>query len=391
LKIRLPHVFSSAVKTIDHFRSRLPDYMTELRALVAFETPTGDVARIERAAAWLAERLTPFGKISRRDLNGYGPLLHILRPGTEHKVMLVGHIDTVWDVGSWSELWREDNGRIYGPGVYDMKGGLLFIVELLRWLDATGAEHPTLEILINPDEETGSVGSGRFIRETARESDLVLVLEPSTSAGIIKLARKGSGEYRLAIHGRSAHQGVEPELGVNAVVEAAHQIMRLLELQDLEAGTTVGPNVLRSGTASNVVPDHAELRVDVRAWTADEQRRLDDGIAALTPVLEGSTFELTGGWNRPPMEMCAESMAVFERAKSIGAGLDLDLQWARWGGSSDANLTAAVGTPTVDGLGPVGEGSHQHTESIEVDALPARMALFAELVASLADPITLSP
>jgi len=378
------------VSTIAHFRHRLPDHLKELRELVALETPTEDVAGIEKATAWLAERLAPFGEISSRNLNGYGPLLRLRRPGTAHKVMLAGHIDTVWEVGSWSDLWREDNGRIYGPGVYDMKGGLLFIVELLRWLDATGAEHPTLDILINPDEEIGSIGSRRALRETARENDLVLVLEPSTRDGVIKLARKGSGEYRLAIHGRSAHQGVEPELGVNAVVEAAHQVMRLLELQNLEAGTTVGPNVLRSGIASNVVPDHAELRIDVRAWTADEQRRLDEGLAALTPVLEGSTFELTGGWNRPPMEMCAESMAVFERAKSIGATLDLDLQWARWGGSSDANLTAAAGTPTVDGLGPVGEGSHQHTESIEVDALPARMALFAELVASLAEPITLS-
>ncbi len=215
----------------------------------------------------------------------------------------------------------------------------------------------------------------------------MLVLEPSTRAGVIKLARKGSGEYRLAIHGRSAHQGVEPELGVNAVVEAAHQIMRLLELQDLEAGTTIGPNVLRSGTASNVVPDHAELRIDVRAWTADEQHRLDEGIAGLTPVLEGSSFELTGGWNRPPMEMCAESMAVFERAKSIGAGLGSRSEVGPLGRFLRRQPHRREGIPTVDGLGPVGEGSHQHTESIEVDALPARMALFAELVASLSKPI----
>lgn len=368
----------------------MPDHLKELRELVAIETPSGDVAGIEKATKWLAERLISFGEISRHNLNGHGPLLRLRRPGTAHKVMLVGHIDTVWDVGSWPDLWREQNGRIYGPGVYDMKGGLLFIVELLRWLDATGAEHPTLDILVNPDEEIGSVGSRALIEKTARENDLVLVLEPSTRDGVIKLARKGSGEYRLVIRGRSAHQGVEPELGVNTVVEAAHQVMRLLELQDLVAGTTVGPNVLRSGTASNVVPDHAELRIDVRAWTADEQRRLDEGIAELAPVLEGSTFELSGGWNRPPMEMCAESMAVFERAKSIGGALDLDLRWVRWGGSSDANLTAAEGTPTVDGLGPVGEGSHQHTESIEVDALPARMALFAELVASLTRPIASS-
>jgi glutamate carboxypeptidase len=390
MKSRRPHVSSSAVSTIDYFRHRLPDYLNELRQLVAFETPTDDVTRIETATAWLAERLAPYGELSKENLEGYGPILRLRRPGTAHKVLLVGHIDTVWAVGSWPDLWREEDGRIFAPGVYDMKGGLLFILELLRWLDATGADHPTLEILINPDEEIGSVASEDPIREAARRNDLVLVLEPSNSDGVIKLARKGSGEFQLAIHGRSAHQGVEPELGVNAVVEAAHQVMRLLELQDLDAGTTVGPNVLRSGTASNVVPDHAELRIDVRAWTAEEQRRIDEGLAALAPVLEGSTFELTGDWNRPPMEMCAESMAVFERARDIGATLDLDLQWARWGGSSDANLTAAVGTPTVDGLGPVGEGSHQHTESIEIEALPARMALFAELVASLTKPIASS-
>jgi len=163
--------------------------------------------------------------------------------------------------------------------------------------------------------------------------------------------------------------------------------MQMLALQDLDAGTTVGPNVLRAGSASNVVPDRAELRIDVRAWTAEEQHRLDEGLAALRPVLEGSRFELTGGWNRPPMEMCPTSLAVFERARSIGERLGLDLTWVRWGGSSDANLTAAVGTPTVDGLGPIGEGSHQRTESIDIGALPARMALFAELVESLERPV----
>lgn len=369
----------------------MPQYLAELRELVAIETPTGTVEGAERAAEWLAQRLSPFGRLSREPMTGHGPLLHLHRAGTDHRVMLVGHYDTVWPVGSWPELWRECDGRIFGPGIYDMKGGLLFIIELLRWLDATGAEHPTLDIVLNPDEEIGSVASGKFIRRTARNNDLALVLEPSTTDGVIKLARKGSGEYILTIHGRAAHQGAEPELGVNAVVEVAHQVLALLELQDLNAGTTVGPNVLEASGASNVVPDHAELRIDVRAWTAGEQRRLDEGIAALRPVLEGSRLELTGGWNRPPMEICDTSLAVFERARAIGSTLDLDLRWVRWGGSSDANLTAAEGTPTVDGLGPVGEGSHQRSESIEIDALPARMALFAELVASLTQPLSVSP
>ena len=375
------------MNTIDHFRHRLPDYLTELRTLVAIETPTGHTAGSEEAAEWLSERLSSFGELSHGQLTGYGPLLRLRRPGTDHRVMLLGHLDTVWAVGSWPELWRKTDGHIFGPGIYDMKGGLLFILELLRWLESTGADHPTLDILINPDEEIGSPASAEVIREAAGKNDLALVLEPSTPDGIIKLGRKGSGEFTLNIRGRSAHQGVEPELGINAAVEAAHQVMRLLDLQDSEAGTTIGPNVLKAGTASNVVPDHAELRIDVRAWTADEQHRIETELRDLRPILEGSRLELSGRWNRPPMEVTPTSLAVFERARAIGADLGLELKWVRWGGSSDGNITADAGTPTVDGLGPVGEGSHQRIESIDVDALPARMALFAELVASLAEPV----
>jgi glutamate carboxypeptidase len=370
-----------------HFRSRLPLFLAELREFVGIESPTGDAAGRDRATAWLGERLAPLGELELEPLAGAGRLLRLRRPGAAHRVMLVGHLDTVWPVGSWPELWLERDGRVSGPGVYDMKGGLLFIVELLRWLAASGAEHPTLEVVVNPDEEIGSPASGRRIREIAAGCDLALVLEPSTPDGIIKLARKGSGEVVLTIHGRAAHQGVEPELGVNAIVEAAHQIGRLIELENRELGTTVGPNVLSAGSASNVVPDRAELRVDLRAWTADEQRRLDAGLAALRPVLSGSRIELRGGWNRPPMEPCPTSIAVFERARGIASGLGFDLEWARWGGSSDGNLTAAAGTPTVDGLGPVGEGSHQPTESIVVDAIPTRLALLAELVRSLTEPV----
>ena len=373
------------MSTVDAFRVRLPAYFTELRELVAIETPTGHEANARRAAAWLGERLSLFGELEQENLAGYGPLLRLRRPGSGPRVMLVGHLDTVWPVGSWPDLWHEADGAVSGPGVYDMKGGLLFMVELLRWLDGAGIEHPSLEIVINPDEEVGSQASRHRIREIAASCDAALVLEPTTRDGVVKVARKGSGEVVLTVRGRSAHQGVEPELGVNAVVEAAHQVIRLLELQDLAAGTTIGPNVIAAGSASNVVPDVARVEIDVRAWTAAEQRRLDTGLAALTPVLDGARLELRGGWNRPPMEATPASMALFERARRIGVGLGLDLRAARWGGSSDGNLTAAVGTPTLDGLGPVGEGSHQRSEAILVDAVPCRLALLAELVASLVE------
>jgi glutamate carboxypeptidase len=375
------------VNTLDHFRRRLPGFAAELEELVGLETPTGDVPRMGEAAAWLGRRMAPFGALTVETIEGYGPMLRLRRPGAGHRVMLIGHLDTVWPVESWPELWREDGGVLRGPGVYDMKGGLLFILELLRHLDASGAAHPSLDVLITPDEEVGSIASGPRICEIAAENDLALVLEPSSLDGVIKLARKGSGEFRLTIHGRSAHQGVEPEAGVNALVEASHQITRLLAVEAPERGTTIGPNVLHAGTASNMVADRAELLVDVRAWTADEQQRIDDAIAGLEPVLDGARLELSGGWNRPPLEPTPVSMAVFERAREIGRGLGLELEWARWGGSSDGNLAAAAGTPTVDGLGPIGEGSHQRTECVVVDALPARMALFAELVTSLAEPV----
>jgi len=212
----------------------------------------------------------------------------------------------------------------------------------------------------------------------------VLVLEPANLEGSLKMERKGSGEYVITIHGRAVHQGVVPELGVNAVVEAAHQVLRMLEFEDPEAGTTVGPNVIAGGHASNTVPDLAEIRVDVRAWSRSETERLDAALRGLRPAIENARIEVTGGWNRPPMEASEASFALFERARELGAGLGIELEWVRWGGSSDANLAASVGTPTVDGFGPTGEGAHQLSECIVIEEIPRRLALLTELVISLA-------
>ena len=184
-------------------------------------------------------------------------------------MLLLAHYDTVWPVGSWPNLWRVDQGRAFGPGVYDMKGGLALHRLAAPVSRAIGLAHPSIEVLFNPDEEIGSPGTRSFIEEAARRADVVLVLEPSNLEGSLKLARKGSGEYVITIRGRSSHQGVEPENGVNAVIEAAHQVLKVLELEDLSKGTTVGPNVIHGGSVSNMVPDRAEIRVDVRAWTDD--------------------------------------------------------------------------------------------------------------------------
>lgn len=374
------------MESLDFFAGHLQDYLVELQALTAIETPSGNLTNLQEAAEFLADRLASLGRLERENLQQHGPVLRLTRSGNGARILILAHYDTIWPIGSWPSLWRVEGGRAYGPGVYDMKGGLLFIPWLLRYLDASGHSHPHLEMLLTPDEEVGAPGSRRFIEEAARRSDFVLVLEPTNLEGSLKLARKGSGEFIVDIRGRATHQGVEPERGINAVVEAAHQILAILGLEDPALGTTVGPNVITGGSASNMVPDRAEIRVDVRAWTEHETERLTTALHALQPTLAGSEIHLSGGWNRPPMEASPATLELFDRAREIGKGLGLDLGWVRWGGSSDANLAAAVGAPTIDGLGPVGEGAHQPDESIVIDCLPPRLALFTDLVLSLAQP-----
>jgi glutamate carboxypeptidase len=374
------------MKSLDFFSDHLQDYLDELQTFTAIETPTGDLANLERAAVFLTERLAPFGRPERCDIQDHGPLLRLRREGVGSKVLLLAHYDTVWPVGSWKNLWNVSDGRAHGPGVFDMKGGLLFILWMLRYLDASGRDHPEIEVLLNPDEEFGSPGSRSYIEDAARHSNFVLVLEPCNLDGSLKVARKGSGEYVVTIRGRSSHQGAEPEKGINAVVEASHQILRMLEFEDTAAETTVGPNVISGGQTSNTVPDLAEIRVDVRAWQESETERLDAALRRLQPVVDGAEINVFGGWNRPPMETSSAAAQLFERARALGIDLGLDLKPIRWGGSSDANLAAAVGTATIDGFGPSGEGAHQIDECIVIDDVPRRLALLSELVLSLAVP-----
>lgn len=377
---------SPAVTGPDDFRDRLPQFLAELREMVEIETPTRHLPGLERLANWLERRLAPVARVERRDLDRHGPLVRALRPGTGCRVLLLAHYDTVWPVGSWPELWTRHDDRVLGPGVYDMKGGVLLAVWALEALADRGVAAPSVEFLVTPDEEIGSPGSRAAVVAAAHRADFVLVLEPTIAGGPLKIARKGSGEFILTITGRAAHQGVEPEKGRNAVLEAAHQVLALRALEDLAAGTTVGPNVLHGGSASNVVAERAELRVDVRVWRRSEQERISAAMARLAPVVDGTSLALGGGWNRPPMEPTPLSLALYERARAIGTELGQEIGSLRWGGASDANLTAAAGAPTVDGFGPVGAGAHQRDEHLVVSALPARLELLTRLLASFARP-----
>ena len=371
-----------AQDTLNYFERHLNSYLEDLRQLVEIESPTGYEPGIKRAALWLQTQFAGLGELSRFDSDS-GPVLRLFRRGYGPRVLLLAHYDTVHPLGSWSKLWREDKGRIYGPGVYDMKAGLLFILWALRYLNRGGLEHPNLEVLLTPDEEVGSRSSRIFIEDAARGADYALVLEPPTGAGDLKVHRKGVGWYVVKVHGRAAHQGVEPEKGVNAIVEAARQVLKVIEAQDLEKGTTLGPNVARGGTAGNVVADYAEVLVDMRAWTLAEAERVDRFMRALKPENPGARLELEGGLNRPPMEPTPESMELFELARGVALDLGFDSQPGKVGGGSDGNFTAALGVPTLDGLGAVGAGAHQKSEHVIKKELPHRLALLSELLVRL--------
>jgi len=371
-----------AQDTLEYFEQNLDSYLSDLRQLVEIESPTHYLQGIKRASLWLQTQFAGLGQLRRFETDA-GAVLRLFRRGSGPHVLLLAHYDTVHPVGSWKKLWREERGRIYGPGIYDMKAGLLFALWALRYLRHAGLEHPNIEVLLTPDEEVGSVASRIFIEDAARGADYALVLEPPTSKGDLKVHRKGVGWYRLKVHGKAAHQGVEPEKGVNAIVEASHQILKIIEAQDLEKGTTLGPNVIKGGITGNVVADYAEVLVDMRAWTLDEAERVDRFMRGLEPWLKGARLELEGGLNRPPMEPTPESMALFELARGVARDLGFDSKPGKVGGGSDGNFTANLGVPTLDGLGAVGSGAHQKSEHILKDALPQRLALLAELLTRL--------
>lgn len=361
-------------------QAREAAYLHDLEALVRIETPSGHMPGLERAAAWLETAFAPLGTVTRTD-TAAGPLLAVEVRGSGARTLLLAHYDTVQPVGSWPEPWRVEGDRIYGPGTNDMKGGLLFALHALALLPP--GRRPRATVLLTPDEEVGSRASRPAIERAAAHAEAVLVLEAPTNDGDPKVARKGHGHYRITVHGRAAHQGVEPEKGVNAVVEAAHQVLALQRLEDGAAGTLLGPNVIRGGTVANVVADRVEIEVDARAWTREEGARVDAALHRLEASLPGARIEVHGAFERPPMEALPGSMALYERARDVGAALGLELSPGRVGGASDGNFTAALGVATLDGLGPVGFADHTREEHILRSEIPRRLTLLAALLTDL--------
>jgi glutamate carboxypeptidase len=302
------------------------------------------------------------------------------------QIMVLGHTDTVYPLGTLAKMpFRVAQGRAWGPGTFDMKGGLmlaLFAVDALRALKIQPAKR--FVFLWTSDEEIGSESSRRAIEQEARRSDAVLVLEPAFGReGRLKTQRKGVGGAEIIVTGRSAHAGIDPEKGVNAVHELALQIARLMKMNDPRRGITVQTTVISGGTITNVVPEHARARVDIRYGRAADVPRVNRRLHSLRPILKGASVEVRGGADRPPLERTAAVKKLFTVAQSLMQKTGLPLGEASTGGGSDGSFTAALGVPTLDGLGAVGDGAHSPREHVVISKLPERAALIAGLLATL--------
>ncbi len=377
---------SARAAWLETFSRLQGDLVALLRELVARESPTTEKEAVDRLGGFIADRLRELGAdVERIPQERVGD--HWIATWGDREastqILTLCHLDTVWPVGTLARMpIREADGRLYGPGVFDMKGGIAILLGALRGLLAMNIRPPhRIRMLFTSDEETGSETSRPLIEEEARRSHLVLCLEPGLPDGSLKTFRKGVADFTVIAYGRSAHAGVDPQRGVNAIEELAYQIMRLRGLADPRRGTTVAVGVIRGGIRPNVVPDYAEMVVDVRVATRAEMDRIERAFRNLRPVLDGARLEVRGGFNRPPMERDARMVATFERARAIAAELGLALTEGGTGGGSDANFTAALGIPTLDGLGAIGNGAHALDEHVHVDSLPQRAALVAALLA----------
>ena len=370
---------------------RADECLTLLRTLTQIESPTRDEEANLRVAAALAEALAlAGGVVDRVPAPGFGAHLvgRFADPSSEGAgvpLLVVGHMDTVHPTGTLLRYpFAASDGKVRGPGVYDMKAGLAVSITALRILAEDGTvPRGGLSFLITCDEEIGSPTSRTLIEREARRSRAALVMEPSVPGGGAKTRRKGVGDYVLKILGRAAHAGIEPEKGASAVHEAAHQVRRICRLADPGAGTTVNVGVISGGTRGNVVADEARCSIDVRFWSKEEGRRVDKALRSLEPIDKRCALRLDGDVNRGALEKTPESARLFNNARALAHDLGFGLEEGETGGGSDGNFTAAAGCPTLDGLGPDGGGAHTLHEHVLLEDIPRRIAFVAALFATL--------
>jgi glutamate carboxypeptidase len=370
-------------------RPRLPQMLEILRQLTLFESPSLDKVPADRCCEFLAglwsQRGVPVEVIPQKLRGNHLRIIYspaAARPKSQ--LLVLGHYDTVYPVGSLARMpFRISAGKASGPGVFDMKAGIvqaLFALEALQQSQISPAKR--IVFLWTSDEEIGSASSRSLLETEARRSDAVFVLEPSLGPrGLLKTSRKGVGEAKLTVHGRSSHAGLAPEKGLNAIHELAAQISRIEKWNEPRRGVSINADIIEGGTRVNVVAERATATLDLRAWRASDMHSLEKRLHSLKPIHHGAKLELSGGFDRPPLER-KHSAALYARAKSLATAMGFTIGEAAAGGGSDGNLTAALGIPTLDGLGAVGDGAHATHEHILTRTMPQRAALLAALLAN---------
>jgi glutamate carboxypeptidase len=370
-------------------KPRLPQMLATLRRFVTTESPSLEKAAADRCCGVIAEEWGKYGgRVERIKQKHRGDLLRIThapaKSGSSGELLILGHYDTVYSTGTLARMpFRVKSGKAYGPGAFDMKAGIvqaLFALQALRQTETPLRKR--LVFLWTSDEEIGSEAARKFFEAEARRSDAVFVLEPSFGPqGLLKTARKGVGEAELIVHGRASHAGLAPQEGINAIHELARQLTRIEKWSDLRRGVTVNAGIIEGGTRTNVIPERARAVLDLRALRVSDMRSLEARLRELCPMQSGARLEITGGFNRPPLES-KMSAALFERARMLASQMNLTLGECTVGGGSDGNFTAALGIPTLDGLGAVGDGAHSSREHILINSMPVRAALLAALLAT---------
>lgn len=375
----------NAADILDHFQRREGEILDEIREIVEIESPSCDPIQSRRVADWIESRAIALSidvSVERIAAEGYGD--HILLrafPGGGKSTLLLGHTDTVHPIGTKIQNpTRVEDGRFYGCGIFDMKSGVVLMLEALRFLGATGTRPSRpIAILLSCDEEVGSFTGRELVERESRNAEFCLVFEPS-AAGRVKTGRKGTGMFTVKAWGVPAHAGLEPERGASAILELSRQIERLHALNDLSKGTTVNVCTVKGGTTTNVIPEHAECSVDVRFTSAAEAERIELEIRGLQAFDERVKMQVGGGINRPPLERTADVEALYLKARDIGSEFGYVLDETQVGGASDGNFVAALGVPVLDGLGIAGDGAHRMDEHILIEDIAKRATLVTSLL-----------
>jgi glutamate carboxypeptidase len=380
----------SAPQILTALQARKAEVEAFIQSLVEVESPSGDVEGSRAVVDLLvkaANELACVDAIERVDVPDFGQHLVIKAFQKQNQIVMVGHTDTVHSRGSLSERpWRREGGKIYGPGIFDMKANCALAIEVLRTLDELQMNPAYgVTLVLTCDEEVGSLNGWPLIEKVANEKPVrcAFVMEPPASGGRVKTSRKGTGIFAIKVEGRAAHAGLEPEKGASAILELARQTEQLHAINLSGSGITLNVGVVRGGTRSNVVAAEAQGEIDVRFSTEAESLEIERILSSLKPIDERTKVFVSGGINRPPMERTPAVVELFEKARSIAAELDFDLGEAQVGGASDGNFLAAMGIPVLDGLGISGDGAHAVHEHIEAADIARRGALLGSLILSV--------